>query len=195
MNEGRTGFSQLCAHLSSTSFRRCVAPYKAENYVKSFPAGISFCVWCWRSVPIGKASPVKTAERHHAPWVQALRVQLGADVYAGMEPRSYRAGEMLRSDSGIINDECLRMAARYPRREKERPCQLTENRRDICLTGLGSNPRTPRRPGHRPDQSRPGQPPVRGAPGLHGPDTDSKGTANFSGEDRYLPWIQALIRL
>src|SRR5437660_3009605 len=36
MNEGRTVFSQLCAHLPSSSFRRCVARYQAERYVKTF---------------------------------------------------------------------------------------------------------------------------------------------------------------
>ena len=36
MNEGRTVFSQLCAHLPSSSFRRCVTRYQTELYVKSF---------------------------------------------------------------------------------------------------------------------------------------------------------------
>ncbi len=36
MNDGRTVFSQFCAHLPSSSFRRCVARYDAERYVKSF---------------------------------------------------------------------------------------------------------------------------------------------------------------
>jgi hypothetical protein len=36
MNEGRTVFSQLCAHLPSSSFHRCVARYQAERYVKTF---------------------------------------------------------------------------------------------------------------------------------------------------------------
>jgi hypothetical protein len=36
MNDGRTVFSQFCAHLPSTSFRRCVARYDSERYVKSF---------------------------------------------------------------------------------------------------------------------------------------------------------------
>jgi Domain of unknown function (DUF4372)/Transposase DDE domain len=36
MNEGRTVFSQFCAHLPSSSFHRCVARYQAERYVKSF---------------------------------------------------------------------------------------------------------------------------------------------------------------
>jgi len=36
MNQGQTGSSQFCAHLPSSSFRRCVARYHAEHYVKSF---------------------------------------------------------------------------------------------------------------------------------------------------------------
>jgi hypothetical protein len=36
MNDGRTVFSQFCGHLPSSSFRRCVARYDAERYVKSF---------------------------------------------------------------------------------------------------------------------------------------------------------------
>ena len=36
MNEGRTVFSQFCAHLPSSSFHRCVARYDAERYVKRF---------------------------------------------------------------------------------------------------------------------------------------------------------------
>jgi hypothetical protein len=36
MNQGRTVFSQICAHLPSSSFRRCVARYRADRYVKSF---------------------------------------------------------------------------------------------------------------------------------------------------------------
>lgn len=36
MNEGRTVFSQFCAHLPQSSFRRCVARYAADRYVKSF---------------------------------------------------------------------------------------------------------------------------------------------------------------
>lgn len=36
MNEGRTVFSQFCAHLPTSAFRRCVARYDAERYVKSF---------------------------------------------------------------------------------------------------------------------------------------------------------------
>jgi len=36
MNEGRTVFSQFCAHLPSSSFHRCVARYQAERYIKSF---------------------------------------------------------------------------------------------------------------------------------------------------------------
>jgi hypothetical protein len=36
MNEGRAVFSQFCAHLPSSSFRRCVARYHADRYVKRF---------------------------------------------------------------------------------------------------------------------------------------------------------------
>src|ERR1017187_180992 len=36
MNEGRTVFSQFCAHLPSSSFHRCAARYQAGRYVKSF---------------------------------------------------------------------------------------------------------------------------------------------------------------
>ena len=36
MNQGRTVFAQFCAHLPSSSFRRCVARYQAERYVKQF---------------------------------------------------------------------------------------------------------------------------------------------------------------
>ena len=36
MNQGQTVFAQLCAHLPSSSFRRCVARYQAERYVKKF---------------------------------------------------------------------------------------------------------------------------------------------------------------
>jgi hypothetical protein len=36
MNKGRTVFSQICAHLPSSSFRRCVARYHADRYVKQF---------------------------------------------------------------------------------------------------------------------------------------------------------------
>lgn len=36
MNQGRTVFSQLCAHLPASSFRRCVARYQADHYVKAF---------------------------------------------------------------------------------------------------------------------------------------------------------------
>ncbi len=36
MNQGRTVFSQLCAHLPASSFRRCVARYQSDRYVKSF---------------------------------------------------------------------------------------------------------------------------------------------------------------
>ena len=36
MNQGRTVFAQLCAHLPGSSFRRCVARYGADRYVKSF---------------------------------------------------------------------------------------------------------------------------------------------------------------
>ena len=36
MNEGRTVFSQLCAHLPTSSFHRCVARYHAERYAKTF---------------------------------------------------------------------------------------------------------------------------------------------------------------
>ncbi len=36
MNQGRTVFAQLCAHLPTTTFRRCVQRYGAERYVKSF---------------------------------------------------------------------------------------------------------------------------------------------------------------
>ena len=36
MNQGRTVFAQICAHLPASSFRRCVARYGADHYVKSF---------------------------------------------------------------------------------------------------------------------------------------------------------------
>lgn len=36
MNDGQTVFSQFCAHLPSSSFRRCVARYDGQRYVKSF---------------------------------------------------------------------------------------------------------------------------------------------------------------
>lgn len=39
MNQGRTVFAQLCTHLPTSTFRRCVQRYGAERYVKSFP--------CW----------------------------------------------------------------------------------------------------------------------------------------------------
>lgn len=36
MNQGRTVFAQFCAHLPSSSFRRCVEHYRSERYVKKF---------------------------------------------------------------------------------------------------------------------------------------------------------------
>lgn len=36
MNQGRAVFSQLCAHLPASSFRRCVKRYHADRSVKSF---------------------------------------------------------------------------------------------------------------------------------------------------------------
>jgi hypothetical protein len=36
MNHGRTVFAQMCEHLPSSSFRRCVERYQADRYVKSF---------------------------------------------------------------------------------------------------------------------------------------------------------------
>src|SRR5450759_5638418 len=36
MNEGLTVFSQLCAHLPTSSFHRCVTRYHAERYAKTF---------------------------------------------------------------------------------------------------------------------------------------------------------------
>lgn len=36
MNQGRTVFAQLCEHLPTSSFRRCVERYRADRYVKSF---------------------------------------------------------------------------------------------------------------------------------------------------------------
>src|SRR4051812_2607235 len=36
MNQGRTVFAQMCAHLPVSSFRRCVERYQADRYVKSF---------------------------------------------------------------------------------------------------------------------------------------------------------------
>ncbi|HET9180658.1 MAG TPA: IS4 family transposase [Candidatus Angelobacter sp.] len=36
MDQGRTVFAQFCAHLPSSSFRRCVLRYRAERYVKKF---------------------------------------------------------------------------------------------------------------------------------------------------------------
>lgn len=36
MNQGRTVFAQLCSHLPTSTFHRCVERYRAERYVKSF---------------------------------------------------------------------------------------------------------------------------------------------------------------
>lgn len=50
MNEGRTVFSQLCAHLPGTSFRRCVARYGADRYAKSFSCWDQFLCMAFAQV-------------------------------------------------------------------------------------------------------------------------------------------------
>lgn len=68
------------------------------------------------SVLLGHSS-VKITERHYAPWVQARQVQLEADVTRAWSHDPIAQAEMLRSDSGVIDGESVRMAATYPRHE------------------------------------------------------------------------------
>jgi hypothetical protein len=62
-------------------------------------------------------SSIKITERHYAPWVQARQTQLEADLARVWRKDPLAQAEMLRGDTAI-QDTAVRMAATYPRHEK-----------------------------------------------------------------------------
>lgn len=70
------------------------------------------------SILLGHSS-VQVTERHYAPWVQARQAQLEADVARAWRNDPIAQVEMLKGDIAPIEGAPLRMAATYPRHEKE----------------------------------------------------------------------------
>ena len=68
------------------------------------------------SILLGHSS-VKITERHYAPWVQARQAQLEADLERVWRKDPLVQADMLHRDPPIP-DTSVRMAATYPRHEK-----------------------------------------------------------------------------
>ena len=70
------------------------------------------------SVLLGHSS-VKITERHYAPWVEARQAQLEADLVRAWRNDPIAQAEMLRGDTASQDGARQRMAATYPRHEKD----------------------------------------------------------------------------
>jgi integrase/recombinase XerD len=70
------------------------------------------------SILLGHSS-VKVTERHYSPWVQARQAQLEADVARVWRHDPIAQVEMLRGDTTSQDDARQRIAATYPRHEKD----------------------------------------------------------------------------